>query len=72
MVEILEKVPADTDRQVVLLNERIIELANAALPVQQLLPGVVRIGCQGGRHRNARDDHIGEAVPRGEPCQPCH
>ena len=63
-VEILEQMPTDANRQVVLLDERVIEKADTALTVQQLLPGVFRIGCQGSRHRNAGDDHVGEAIPR--------
>jgi hypothetical protein len=72
VVEILEKVSTDSHRKVVLLDERILELADAALAVQQLLPGVVGVGCQGSRHRDTGDDHVGETVPRREPGQPCH
>ena len=59
---------ADADRKVVLLDERILELADTALPVQQPLPGAFRVGCQGSRHGDAGDDHVGEPVPRSQPC----
>src|SRR4051812_3186279 len=62
---------ADPDREVVLLDERILELADTALAVQQLLPRAVRVGCQCGRHRNTGDDHIGETAPRRKPRKPC-
>ena len=45
---------------------------DAALPVQQPLPGGLRVGRQGGRHRESGDDHVGETVPRGKPGQRCH
>src|ERR1700760_542655 len=63
---------ADADGQVVLLDERILELTDAALPAQQLLPRAIGIGCQRGRHRDAGDDHIGESGPRSEPCESSH
>ncbi len=71
-VELLDQMPTDSHRQVVLLDELVVEKPDTALPVQQLLPGAVGIGCQGGRHRNAGDDHVGEAVPRRQTSQPCH
>ena len=67
-VEILQEMAPDADRKVVLLDERILELADPALSVQQPLPRGVRIGCQGSRHGNASDDNIGESVPRSQPC----
>ena len=40
-VEVLEQVSTDADRQVVLLDEGVFERADAALPVQQRLPGAI-------------------------------
>src|ERR1700761_52066 len=62
MVEILEQVPTDANRQVELLNEGIVKLANPARSVQQLLPGAVGVGSQRCRHRDAGDDHIGQTI----------
>jgi hypothetical protein len=61
-VEILEQVPTDANREVELLDEGIVELADPALSVQQLLPGVVSVGSQRSRHRDAGDNHIRETV----------
>lgn len=69
LLEVLEKVPADPHRQVVLLDERILEPADAALPVEQLLPGGFGIDGQRRRRRHAGDDDIGKSVTR---CQRCH
>src|SRR5260370_40234683 len=60
---------ADADRQVVLVDERIVEFADSALTIEQSLPGGLGIGRQSSRHGNAGDDHCGEPVPR---CEPCH
>ena len=46
-VEILEEMPADADRKVVLLDERIVQLADSTLSVEQRLPGAVRVGLPG-------------------------
>ena len=45
--------------------------ADAALPVEQPLPGAVSVGRQGGRHRDTGDDNVGETVPRSQPCHCC-
>ena len=66
-VEILQEMPADADGQVELLDERVLELSDPALAVQQSLPRSFRIGCQGSRHRNAGDNNVREAVPRSQP-----
>ena len=65
-VEFLEQMPTDADWQVELLDERVLERTDAALPVQQQLPRGLRVGCQGGRHGDAGDNDVGETVPRSQ------
>jgi len=65
-VEFLEQVPADANRQVVLLDEVILERPDSTLPVEQQLPGVFGVGCDRGRHGDASDDHVWESVPRAQ------
>ena len=71
-VEVLQKMSADADGQVVLLDERVLELADPALSVEQPLPCGFCVRRQGGRHRKTGDDHVGETVPRGKAGQRCH
>ena len=49
--------------QVVLLDERVVEQSDAGLSVEQILPGVLSVGCQRGRHGDASDDHVRQTVP---------
>ena len=65
-VEFFDEVPTDADRQVELLDERVVERADTALAFEQQLPGVLHVGSQGSRHGNARDDHVGETLPRSQ------
>ena len=61
-LEILQQMPTDANRQVVLLDERILERADPGLPVEELLPGVLGVGRERGRHGDASDDHVGKTV----------
>src|SRR5262249_41449681 len=70
-VEILEKMPSDADREVVLLDERILEFADPALPVEQPLPRGFGVRCQRSRHREPGDDHVGKTVPCSQRSHYC-
>ena len=61
-LEVLQQVSADADGQVVLLNERIVQETDSALPVQQFLPRVLGIHGQCRRSRHASDDDVRKAV----------
>ena len=61
-VEVLQQMPTDAHRQVVLLDEVVIQGADAALPSSSALPGAVGVGCQGSRHGKTGDDNVGETA----------
>ena len=65
LVEILAEFTADTNRQVVLVDERLVQSADPALALQQLLPGVLGIGCEGIARREGCDDDVGKSVAGG-------
>ena len=60
LVEGLQQMTADANRQVELLDERVLERADTAATVEQRLPRALGIGGQGGRHRHPGHHHVRE------------
>jgi hypothetical protein len=65
LVPVLAERAADADGKVVLVDEGLVEQADTALALQQLLPGVFGVGRQGIARRHGGDDDVGQTVAGG-------
>ncbi len=62
LVEVFAEFTPDANRQFELVDERLIQSANPALALQQLLPGVLSVGREGSARCDGSDDDVGKSV----------